>query len=203
MIVRNQEIGVKPGRRARVRPKLFEGNRALRHASGVLDQQHVAGHQVRTRDAGELVVGKIPGFHAEDHTDWTALHMTLAESRMQLDIGKEALGILGVVAKDIRAELHFALRFSYALAHFQSHRVRQLIDPLVHQRGGLGDDDRSFCVGLEFPGLEALFGCRQLLFELLVGQFVEFLEELAGGGVETLISHDLLLFPLLSWDCPV
>jgi hypothetical protein len=155
---------------------------------------------VRTRDPGELVVGEIPGFYAKDHADWAALHMALAESRMQLDVGKEALGVLGIVREDIRAELHFPLGFPNALAHLQRHGVRELIDPLVHEIGRLCDNDRSFCVGLEFPCLEALLGCRQLLFELLVGQFVEFLEEFAGRGVETLISHCLFLFPLLSWD---
>ena len=81
--------------------------------------------------------------------------------------------------------------------------VRELIDPLVHERGRLGDDDRALGIALVFPGLEAFLGCRQLLLELLVGQFVEVLEELAGGGVEALIGHDLVLFPMLSWRLQV
>ena len=99
LVVRNQKIGIEPGRRARVDPKLLEGDRALRHASGVLHQQHVAGHQVRTGDPGELVVGEVPGFDAEDHADRAALHVAFAESRMQLDVGQEALGVLGIVAR--------------------------------------------------------------------------------------------------------
>ena len=58
--------------------------------------------------------------------------------------------------------------------------------------------DLSF--GGEGQGL-ALFGRSKLVFELLVRQFIELLEKLASGGVETLIGHDLLLFPELSDGC--
>ena len=63
----------------------------------------------------------------------------------------------------------------------------------MHQCGRFGDDDRPLGIALEFPGLEAFFGRGQLFFELLVGQFIELLEELAGGGIEALVGHGLVL----------
>jgi hypothetical protein len=64
----------------------------------------------------------------------------------------------------------------------------------VHERGGLGDDHRPFGIALRLPGLEAFLGGRQLVFKLLVREFFELLEKLAGRGIEALIGHDLILF---------
>ncbi len=76
--MRDQKVGVKTGGRAGFDPELLEGNRALRHDAGVLDHQHVARHQVRPRDAGQLVVRKIPRLDTEDHADRAAFHVRLA-----------------------------------------------------------------------------------------------------------------------------
>src|ERR1700685_541485 len=82
LIVRNQKIGIQADRRARVRPKLLEGDRALRHAACMFYQQDVAGHKMRTRDPRELIIGKVPRLDAEDHADGAALHMAVTERRM-------------------------------------------------------------------------------------------------------------------------
>ena len=84
LLVRDQQIGIQPGRRARVDPQLLEGDGALRHDAGVLHQQDVARHQMRTGDPRKLVIGKVPGLDAEDHADRAALHVGFAEGRMQL-----------------------------------------------------------------------------------------------------------------------
>ena len=89
----------------------------------------VAGHQMRTGDPGKLVIGKVPGLHAEDHADRAALHVAFAERRMEVFVGEEMLGILGVVGEDLGAELHLPARLVDALAHLQRHGVRQILHP--------------------------------------------------------------------------
>ena len=51
----------------------------------------------------------------------------------------------------------------------------------MHDRRGLGDDDRALGVGLVPPGLEAGRGGGDLGLELLVGELVELLQQLAVG----------------------
>ena len=198
LIVRDQQIGVEPDGRARLDPKLLEGDRALRHDARVLHQQDVARHQMRTGDAGELVVGKVPGLDAEDHADRAALHMAFAEAWMELHRRQEALGVLGVIGEDARAELDLAARFVDALAHLQRHGVRQLVDLRMHQGGGFGDDVAPLGVCLVPPGLEAGRGGRDLALELLVGQFLELLQHFAVGGVDALVGHGLFLFSFIA-----
>ncbi len=101
LLVRDQKIGVEAGGCAGVDPQLLEGDGALRHDACVLHQQDIAGHQVRTGDPGKLVVGEVPGLHAEDHADRAALHVSFAERRMELHRSQETLGVLGVVGEDV------------------------------------------------------------------------------------------------------
>jgi len=108
LIVRNQKIGIQTGGGTRLDQKFLEGNRALRHDTRVFHQYNVARHQVRTGDPGKLVVGKVPGLHTEDHADRAALHVAFAETRMQLHRRQEALGVLGIIGKDVRAEFNLA-----------------------------------------------------------------------------------------------
>jgi len=72
---------------------------------------------MRTGDTGKLVVGKVPGLHTEYHPDRAAFHVAFAETRMELDWRKKAVGILGVVGEDIGAELHLAAGLADTLAH--------------------------------------------------------------------------------------
>ena len=166
LFVRDQKIGVEADGRARVDQQFLEGNGALRHDAGVLHQQGVARHQMRTGDPGKLVIGKVPGLDAEDHADRAALHVAFAERRMEFLVGQEMLGILGVVGEDLGAELDFSARLVDALAHLQRHGVGQILHPVVHQGGCLGDDDGALGVGLVPPGLETLLGGGDLGLEL-------------------------------------
>ena len=102
---------------------------------------------------------------------------------MQFHRRQEALGILGVIGKDVRAELHLAAGFIDALAHFERHRVRELVGLRMHDRRCLGHDDRALGIGLVPPGLEAGCGGRDLGLELFVSQFIELFQKLSSGGV--------------------
>ena len=194
LIVRDQKVGVQTDGRARLDQKLLEGDRALRHDACVLHQHDVARHQMRTGDPGKLVVGKVPGLHAEDHADRAALHMAFAETRMQLHRRQEALGVLGVIGEDVRAELHLAAGFADPLAHFERHRVRELVGLRMHDRCSFGDDDRSLGISLLPPSLKASCGGGDLGLELFVRQLIELFQKLSGGGVEALVGHGLFLF---------
>ena len=96
----DQQIGVEAHGRAGVDEQLFEGDGALRHAAGVFDHQGVAGHQMRSGDPGELVVGEVPRLDAEDHPNRAALHMGDAVGGVELHRGEEALGVLGVIGEN-------------------------------------------------------------------------------------------------------
>ena len=207
LIVRDQQIGIQPGGRARVDPQLLEGDGALRHDAGVLHQHDVARHQMRTGDPGKLVVGKIPRLHAEDHTNRAALHMAFAEGRMKLHRRQEAFGVLGVIGENIRAELDLPESLADALAHLECHRMRELVGLGMQQLRRLGDDDRALGVGLVPPGFETLFRRRDLRLKFLIGQALKLLQNFAGRGIGALVFgrfscldiHLLVLFDMALW----
>ncbi len=107
-------------------------------------------------------------------------------------MARKSFGVLGVVGEDVRGKLDFAASLADPLAHLQRHGMRQCLGLFVHQNGCPGHDHRALGIGLSPPRLEALSCGSQLFFELLVGELVELLEELAGGGIEALIGHEIL-----------
>jgi hypothetical protein len=103
--------------------------------------------------------------------------MAFAMAGMQLDVGQEALRVLGVVGQDIGTELDFALRLADALAHLQRHYVRGMVDPVMQQLCSLVHNLRAFGIARPPPCFEA-GGCdRDLLLKFLVGDLLEGLDE--------------------------
>ena len=160
----------------------------------MLHQQDIARHQVRTGDAGKLVIRKVPGLDAEDHADRTALHMAFAEAWMEFDGRQEAFGVLGVIGEDARAELHLAAGLVDALAHLERHDVRQLVDLRMHERGGLGDDFGPLGICLVAQVSKQVAAAASLALKLLVGEFLERLQHFAVGRVDALVGHGLCPF---------
>ncbi len=185
----DEEVGIEAHRRARVEQQLFEGDGALRHDAGVLHHQRVAGHQVRPGDAGELVVGEVPGLHAEDHADRAALHMRFADRRVQLDGGQEAFGVPGVVSENPRAEFDLATGLADPLAHLLGHCVGEGVGLLMQQLGGLGDDHRPLGIGLVTPRLEAGGGGRNRRLQFRPRHVVEALDRLAAERIDAVVGH--------------
>ena len=106
---------------------------------------------------------------------------------------EEALGVLGIVVDDVGAEHDFAPGLVDALAHLERHRASELVDARTHECGGFCDHGRSLGEGLVPPGLEAgRGGCKRRL-ELLVGEFLERLQELAVIGIDALVGHGFVL----------
>ena len=109
------------------------------------------------------------------------------------DRRQEPLGVLGVIGEDVRAELDFSARFADALAHFESHDLGEFVGLGMKDFGRLGDDRRAFGKALLFPVLETFRGCCELGLQLCIGQFIEVFHELAGGGIDALVGHVLVL----------
>ena len=173
---------------------ILGNNCTLRHDTSVLHQYYITRHQMRTCDPSKLVVGEVPGLDAEDQADRAALHMAFAETRMELYRCKEALGILGVISQNVRAELHLAAGFINPLAHFERHRVRELVSLRVQNLRRFAYDGRTLGVSLLPPSLKTSCGGSDLGLELFVRQLFELLQELPGGRVEALVGHGLVLF---------
>jgi hypothetical protein len=189
LLMRDQQIGIKPGGRAGILPQLLECDRALRDAACVFDHQHVAGHQMRSSDTGELIVGEVPRLDAENHADRAALHMCIADAGMELLRLQEAFGVLCVIGEDVGAEFHFAPRLADALAHLQRHGVGERFGAVVQNCARTGDDGGALGVAGEPPGPKAGFGCRELSLERVIGQIVEGPQDVAVEWIDALIGH--------------
>jgi hypothetical protein len=171
--MRDQQVGVGADWRTRLQPQLLKGDGALRNAPRVLHHHDIARHQVGRGKARELVVGKVPGLDAEEHAERAAFDLGFARTRLEVLGCEEALGVLGVVVDDVRAERHFAAGLFDELAHLERHRAGELVHARAHDRGGFCDHDRPLGEGRVPPGLEAGRGGFKRRLKLLVGEFLE------------------------------
>ena len=102
--MRDQQVGVRARRRTRLQPQLLKCDGALRNAPRVLHHDDIARHQIGRGKTRELVVGKVPGLDAEEHAERAAFDLCFARTRLEVFWREEALGVLGVVVDDVRAE---------------------------------------------------------------------------------------------------
>ena len=98
----------------------------------MLHYQRIAGHQVRPRDAGQLIIGEIPWLDAEDYANGAALHVCLAVGRMELHRSQKALTILRIVGEDVRAERDLAASLIHELAHLKGRVPGEFVDVRTH-----------------------------------------------------------------------
>ena len=69
LILGGEQVGVRALRGTCFGQQLLEGGRRLRHVGGVLDHDHVAGHQVGRRDPDQLVKREVPRLYPQDHPE--------------------------------------------------------------------------------------------------------------------------------------
>ena len=100
---------------------LFDGERALRHVGGVLEQAHVARHQRGREKAEDLPERKIPRHHGEHGADGLIADEARGTAEIDRLIGEQALGVLHVVAAGNGALGGFLARGFERLAHFERH----------------------------------------------------------------------------------
>ena len=98
LVMGDQEIGIKTNGRSGFYPELLKGDGALGDNAGMFHDQDTACHKLGAGDPGELIVGEVPWFHAEDYPERAALHVCFAEGGMEFDRGEEAFGIFRVVS---------------------------------------------------------------------------------------------------------
>ena len=185
----DQQIGVEADGSAGFDQQLFERDRTLRHDSGMLHDQRVARHQMRSGDARELVIGEVPRFDTEDDADRAALHMRLAVRRVELDRREEAFGVLGVIGHDPRTELDFGACFADPLAHLHRHDACEVVGARVEDLPRLGDDPGAIGVRHMAPRLEAGVGGCDLGLERRIAEIGEGLDKRAVERIEALIGH--------------
>ena len=77
---------------------VLDGERALRHVGGVLEQADVAGHQRRRGEAEHLPEREVPRHHRQHRADRLVGHPALRGAGLDRLVGQEPLGVLGVVA---------------------------------------------------------------------------------------------------------
>ena len=176
LVMGDQQVGVRARWRTGLQPQLLESDGALRNAARVLHHHDIARHQVGRGKARKLVVGKVPRLDAEEHAERAAFDPGFARTRLEVLWCEEALGVLGVVVDDVRAERHFAAGLFDELAHLERHRASELVHARAHDGGGFCDHDRSLGERRVPPGLEAGRGGFKRRLELLVGEFLERLQ---------------------------
>ncbi|MND46726.1 hypothetical protein D3C80_376070 [compost metagenome] len=110
---------------------MSEGFRAVWNDAGVLGENRIPRRQVRRQHAHQLVIGEVPRLHRHQHADRMVFNPRLAELRGILHRGEKALGVIGVIAGDLRAELHLTAALADELAHILAGNFRQLLNPAI------------------------------------------------------------------------
>ena len=130
---------------------LLDGRGRLRALGRVLEQNGVADHQVRAREPRHLVVGVVPRHDPQQDPERAAAdeRRPLAGEQLNRLVGHELLGVVGVEAVDVDAEVDLSERLLDRLAHLAHDDLGELFPPLAvelsdpaHQGGPLGDRAR-------------------------------------------------------------
>ena len=191
LILGGVQVRVGACRCTRLQEQLLEGGRRLRHVRGVLDHDHIAGHQVRAGYPRQLVVREVPGLHPEDDSQRGADQHggVVGAGGVKRLGGQETLGLLGVVVQDLGAELNLAEGFGVKLAHLQGQQPGELVGPLAQDRRGTLDDGGALSERCLAPGLERLLRLSEQFHRLLVGQVVKGGHDLVVVRVHGLVCH--------------
>jgi hypothetical protein len=136
----DEHVGVHPLGGARVAEELLEGQRGLRAAAGVLEQDRVAEHQVGPDEPDDLVGGVVPGLHAQQHAERVAAQDGVAGVGRQRPRRREARTLVAVVAQDARGEVDLLLRLTDQLPHLERRQVGEQLAALGEQLAGATDD---------------------------------------------------------------
>ena len=167
-------------------------SKAIAHCgthAGMLDHQHVAGHQVRPGDARELVVGEVPGLDAEDHADRAALHMGLADGRDELRRAPGSARRSWRNRRGSRALNSTSPRASPMRLPISSVMVRAKASACsCSSVAALAMIDRPLGIAVLAPGLVTGLRRRQLGLEA-ASNVVEAPDHSSVEGVEALIGH--------------
>ncbi len=185
LLVGGVDVGVRTLREAGIPVDLLDRGRRLGALRGVLEQDRVADHEVRRREARDLVVREVPRHDPEQHPDRRAAddRRALAEDVDRLVAG-DLLGVVGVVLGDVRGEVDLAVGGRERLAHLAHDDRGELVAPLAVQLGDAADERGP--LGHRNVAPRAVGGIRRLDhgLERVVGDRRVGREGLARGGVD-------------------
>jgi hypothetical protein len=88
---------------------------------GMLQNASVSCHEGRCGEAEHLPEGKVPGHDGEDDPEGTVRHITLGAVGLDLDVGEDRFGVLGVVAAGPGAFVDLCTTLANRFAHLVCH----------------------------------------------------------------------------------
>ena len=191
LILGGEEVGVGALGGTCLQQQLLEGGGRLRDVGGVLDHDHIAGHQVRGRHPRQLVQGEVPRLHTQDHPKRGADEHCVVVGADRVDaLGRqELLGVLRVVVEDVCAQRNFAQALRVELAHFQRQQAGELIGPLAEDGCGTAAHCGALGVRHLAPGLKSLLRLRKKVHRLRIGQVVKSSDDLVVVRVNSTVCH--------------
>ena len=195
--MRGVDVHVGAGREARVEEDLLHGGSGLGALAGMLEQDRVADNEVRAGEAGDLVVREVPRHDAKQNPERGAADDRRAIAGEELDrlVLQEVRRMVGVVPVDVRGKVNLGERLTDRLPHLAHDEIGQLLAALGVELGDAADEGRALLDrGRLRPGAVRLVGCGNRGLELGIGDRIECLDRLPGGGVGHGIAHrvDLL-----------
>ena len=191
-VVRGVDVDVGARREAGVEEDALDGGGRLGALLGVLQEDRVADDEVRSGEAGDLVVREVPRHDAEEHAQRRAADERRAVAGEQRDrlVLEEVGRVVGVVAVDVAGEVDLAEGLLDRLAHLAHDDLGELLAALDVQLADAADEGRALLDGGGLrPRAVGLVGRGDGGVELGVGDGRERLDRLAGGGVGHGIAH--------------
>ena len=188
LLVGGEEVDVRVGGQARVAEDLLHRQGRLRALRGVLEQDRVPHHEVRTGEPRDLVVGVVPRHDAQQRADRGLPHERLAAGRrVERLVRQQGRPLVGVVAVDVDRVLDLVDRLRRGLAHLAGDQGRQGLRAL-HVDVGHPVDQR--CSGVQrrrAPRAERLVGAFDRGRDLRVAGRRELLLDRASSRIGDLV----------------
>ena len=100
----------------------------------MLHDNDIAGHQVGRGKPRELVVGKVPSLHAEEHAKHAkrgAFDLCFPRTRLEVFWLEKALGVANIVVDDVVLGATSPLGLVDQLAHLGRHRASEVVDAIL------------------------------------------------------------------------
>ena len=168
--------------------------RALRR---VLEQDRVADHQVRAREARHLVVGEVPRHDPEQDAERAAADERRAVAVEQLDrlVGQQLRRVVGVVLVDRGAEVDLAERLLDRLAHLAHDDLGEPLALLGVQLADAADERRALLDRRRARSSSRCAASARPIAssQVVVGDRRVLLDGLAGGRVDHgVVAHEFL-----------
>ena len=133
LILRNKQVSPRALRRTGFAYQVGEGFRTVRDDAGMFGDNRVPRRQVRCQHAHKLIIREVPRFYRHQYADGMVFDPGFTQLGRILYRRQKLFGVVGVVAGNLRAQLHFTAALLNEFAHFLAGDFRQLVNPAVDQ----------------------------------------------------------------------